>query len=351
MFGTYRYILALMVILHHLKINWWTGAYAVFGFYMLSGYLMTLVLNKTYGFSFQGTIKFSINRILRIYPPYLFVVLIAILIVNSVPQLAHEMNAAFRLPNTTHRWVENIFIFGLMGSKYRLVPPAWSLNVELVFYALIGLFFARNKYITYIWFALSLSFTVYMVLNDYHWYFRYWHYFGASLPFSIGASLYFLRERLSKLPISLLYPVMAIFALNATLANTIWKSPRMAGFYVSLFTAAFLLSLLAKIRYEDFPGWAVKVDKFLGNMAYPIFLCHWHVSVLVVWLFYSGRVPENSWLMFISSFIFINLLGFLIHYLIERNVNRLRNIVRGEMSQRSKSILQALRFSQILKKS
>ena len=53
MFGTYRYILALLVIIVH---TWaspfsffaYAGICAVFGFFMLSGYLMSLVLDKKY---------------------------------------------------------------------------------------------------------------------------------------------------------------------------------------------------------------------------------------------------------------------------------------------------------------
>ena len=53
MFGIYRYGLAFCVAISHL----WAGmiggpaAYAVWGFYCLSGYLMTLILNEKYGFS------------------------------------------------------------------------------------------------------------------------------------------------------------------------------------------------------------------------------------------------------------------------------------------------------------
>ncbi len=72
MFGIYRYCLAFCVAISHL----WGGmiggpaAYAVWGFYCLSGYLMTLILNEKYGFSPRGLAKFAVNRALRIYPAY-----------------------------------------------------------------------------------------------------------------------------------------------------------------------------------------------------------------------------------------------------------------------------------------
>lgn len=53
MFGTYRAFLALMVVALHLGGIPKIGAYAVFGFYCLSGYLMTLIMQTNYGLLLQ----------------------------------------------------------------------------------------------------------------------------------------------------------------------------------------------------------------------------------------------------------------------------------------------------------
>ena len=56
MFGIYRYGLAFCVVISHLWAGMFGGpaAYAVWGFYCLSGYLMTLILNEKYGFTARG---------------------------------------------------------------------------------------------------------------------------------------------------------------------------------------------------------------------------------------------------------------------------------------------------------
>ena len=74
MFGIFRYVLALLVTFGHLKYflqgGWnWTGLYAVFGFFVLSGYLMTRVLHRTYGYGLRGLLAYR-DRALRIYPAY-----------------------------------------------------------------------------------------------------------------------------------------------------------------------------------------------------------------------------------------------------------------------------------------
>jgi peptidoglycan/LPS O-acetylase OafA/YrhL len=45
-----------------------SGFYAVFCFYLFSGYLMSLVLNEVY-VTHSDTLKYIADRALRIYPP------------------------------------------------------------------------------------------------------------------------------------------------------------------------------------------------------------------------------------------------------------------------------------------
>ena len=54
--GTFRFFLAFLVAISHLWENMIGGpaAYAVWGFFVLSGFLMTLILTTKYGFTKQG---------------------------------------------------------------------------------------------------------------------------------------------------------------------------------------------------------------------------------------------------------------------------------------------------------
>ncbi|MFT5239279.1 MAG: peptidoglycan/LPS O-acetylase OafA/YrhL [Candidatus Promineifilaceae bacterium] len=70
MFGTYRALLAFMVVALHLGGVPIIGPYAVFGFYILSGYLMTTIMHTRYGYSPVGFLQYAVNRALRIYPAY-----------------------------------------------------------------------------------------------------------------------------------------------------------------------------------------------------------------------------------------------------------------------------------------
>ena len=69
MFGTLRFLLAVAVVIGHLNSASWLGTYAVFCFYIISGYFMCLVMNERYRFTLRGVWAFGLNRFLRIFPP------------------------------------------------------------------------------------------------------------------------------------------------------------------------------------------------------------------------------------------------------------------------------------------
>ena len=71
MFGILRTLLAINVVLLHIFNVPKLGNYSVSFFFVLSGFLMTLIMNKTYGFTSSGVVFFWKNRILRLYPVYL----------------------------------------------------------------------------------------------------------------------------------------------------------------------------------------------------------------------------------------------------------------------------------------
>jgi peptidoglycan/LPS O-acetylase OafA/YrhL len=82
MLGSFRLLLALLVVMAHLAEGTTfvshMGVFAVFGFYVISGYLMTLVLHEVYHFDFSS---FWANRFLRLFPTYYLVALASLLVV------------------------------------------------------------------------------------------------------------------------------------------------------------------------------------------------------------------------------------------------------------------------------
>ena len=150
MLDLYRFALAVFVVQAHIP---WPPAsgplsqHAVFSFYVLSGFLMTLILNETYGFGPSNFVRFWSNRFLRLYPAYIIVVAITALYMLLVSPLSELQTVAF--PQGFSGWVANLAMFGMAGpeisprSADNFIPNAWSLSVELFCYLLLSLYFAR----------------------------------------------------------------------------------------------------------------------------------------------------------------------------------------------------------------
>ena len=159
MFGIYRYGLAFCVAISHL----WAGmiggpaAYAVWGFYCLSGYLMTLILNEKYGFSPRGLGRFAVNRVLRIYPAY-FVVCVGMFVLFYLSRKRRRGCCPTASCPRLRGWQTSIFLM-TMPDGGELVHGSGALRVELWFYVAMALGLARNRLDHGAWFAASVAYT------------------------------------------------------------------------------------------------------------------------------------------------------------------------------------------------
>jgi len=114
MFGAFRFALALLVVAGHLRQPIWLGAWAVFAFYTLSGYLMCLVLNERYGFSRRGFGAYALNRFLRIHPPYWLACAFTLVVMSLAGEASvRDFWQPWELPNSFAAWGRNLGIFGL----------------------------------------------------------------------------------------------------------------------------------------------------------------------------------------------------------------------------------------------
>lgn len=322
-----------MVVLFHL----WTGLggisgpLAVFTFYMLSGYLMTLVLNETYGFGFQGGKKYLFNRLLRVFPPYWVVFAMAYLVLWLLPGAAMQVEKSFALAPDL---LINLKIFGrtvfLVGADMPytspIVIPAWSLHVELFFYVLMWAVLSRKPLLAYCWLGASIAAVVVMLVLQADWEWLFFSKLAASLPFSVGACLYYWRNAV-RVPAPAGVAMLLLYIANIwlyPLAGESWKLPSM---YFSVALAFGVIGWLKQIDSKNVPAWFAVWDKRLGDWSYPIFLVHYNVAAITGALFPQVNDVASPGLFF-ASLPLIHLFAIGINALIERPVNRLRDRVR-----------------------
>ncbi len=271
MFGTYRTLLAVMVIFLHLGGIPVLGAYAVFGFYILSGYLMTFIMHQNYGYTHTGRMRYALNRILRIYPIYWLSCVFSLFLITLFGQnYTSVFHPSIYSPADIESLLRNIFLFFPGREEPRLTPPSWALTVEIFFYICIGLGLSKNKQITKYWFSISLAYTAVINIIGFEWADRYYSIAAASLPFSTGAIIFHYRENLKQINIRLVdkflhpYILISLMAIN-WLVGFLLGTLRGANFYINYFLCTIML--IALFDRKTLPFITRKFDKLLGDFS------------------------------------------------------------------------------------
>lgn len=334
MFGTYRVLLALFVVFFHIGDLPQLGGYAVFGFYVLSGYLMTLVMHTNYSYTLSGATKYLVNRILRIYPIYWLACLLSILIIIMLGSgFAAQFHDALVIPRDIESILRNVFLIFPNLETPRLTPPSWALTVELFYYACIGLGLSRTKFLALVWLGFALTYHVYVTLAGWGPSNIYFPIPAAALPFSIGALVFLYRDqllsawprlKLAPIPYLLLILILANWAIGLSL----WIPDRI-GFYLNIILNALLILSLSK--RESLAGVSRRMDRLLGDFSYPIYLVHYQVALITmatlsVFGFQFAR-GDNVLVMLSLPLLFLVAWG--LSVIVERPIDRLRRKIRA----------------------
>ena len=340
MLGVLRTTLALMVMVYHLFVQLLPmGTYAVFGFYIISGYLMTLIMHESYGYTWFGRYSFAVNRFLRLYPQYWAAAILSVLLILNVgPEAVAHYRGSMVLPASYKGYISNLLM--IFPSWYpnsvkpRLVPPTWALTVEIVFYVLICLGISKSFIRVKIWFLLSIGYVVVTFIAGLPSNNRYFPAAAASLPFSIGSGVFFMSKdsRIYDLYLKLKVSSAALFILMIAhcLVWVVLSKRRIGGlveigFYMNIVICTVLV-------YSVVSGGKIgkinqSIDKFIGDFSYPIYLLHWQSGLLASLAIFGEGLHGFSIRGFISlavSIPIVCMLSFASMLVIDKPIQRIR---------------------------
>lgn len=317
-FGSWRFFLAFLVVISHLWVGMIHGpaAYAVWGFYVLSGYLMTKILRDKYGFNRKGILSYAHNRFLRIMPLYyiaFFIGIITIVVLAKDFDL-HKVNGQFGIPNSIENWIFSLTLIPLFQVGNIPVPVANALGIEVGAYILIPLLakYRSNAWIVAI-IALILNWNYGFTLESFGT--RYATFLPCLLPFAIGSLLAHYKDKLSKLSFPALS--LAAWCLHCLLWLKYPYWPWTHGLLVSTFLSAWVTISLDTNKTSV-------VDKKLGDLSYPIYLLHTTVAAWFIPYFGYGGTKFSF---FLVSFFATIIISIALVMFIDRPLNKIKKPV------------------------
>ncbi len=328
--GSWRFFLAFLVAISHLygKMIHGPAAYAVWGFFVLSGYLMTFVLTTKYGFDSKGLKNYAFNRFLRIYPGYLVTLLLGVATLMALHAMQIEparLNPQFNMPQTLGQWLTNITMFPFGPQPALPVPVAGALFVEVWVYVLMPLF-ARSRH------SALLALLVALAANQQYGFavdtfgIRYSGFGTGLVAFAAGSVVCHYRTALARFSA----PVLSVFVwcLHAVywLHDKSW--PWQWGILVFVPLSAWVVISLAEVK-------TAAMDRWLGDLSYPIYLLHTTVGA---W-FLVKYGYERPLKFFIASFAVTLLLSWLMVMLMDRPLHgrKARPVLDGQAKPLAKT--------------
>jgi peptidoglycan/LPS O-acetylase OafA/YrhL len=330
MIDVYRFILALCVLQAHLLAGGplWLAAQAVFSFYVLSGFLMTLILNEDYGFAWSGFARFAANRALRLLPVYYIVIGLTALYIVFVGPL--DLLNGIALPPNASGWFENLSVLGLGGfahkAAYRLSPTAWSLAVEGFCYGLLAIYFAKSKQRLLLMLAIGVAIAAVQIAGawgqpDYGFQGHYPVIQAGFIPFALGGLACFFRRS----PLFTYSHTKFAMLGGLLLANFLggyWSEFHryVSGLYIVIVLNAVLVPML--FGRPSVHGW----QKALGGIAYPFFLSHWAIGTLI--LIYIPAITQGGVVHCAVATLATMLFSLLMYYGVDRQVQRVRTHIK-----------------------
>lgn len=323
--GTVRFLLALCVVAGHttsngiLGITLLSGTTAVQSFYVISGFLITMVLNERTGY--RNLANFYLSRYVRLWPTYIVVAVASLILINW-DVMFRQLPRAADWPSVAFVWISNLalffqdwFLFLQLDEgrllpiasfasgqapyvhEFLLVPQCWSIGVELTFY-LIAPFVCRNWRGLAALFAFGLAcrvVTAALHLPNDPWMYRFAP--SEMLLFACGGLAYFAGRDLCPR-----YPLMTKVACAMAMALIIaivLGAPIKTQYSETILEHLLLLNwpVLALMPIAAAPlFYATRhsaIDRLIGELSYPIYVSHLLIQTMLTRHAPSWMAPDN----------------------------------------------------------
>jgi peptidoglycan/LPS O-acetylase OafA/YrhL len=312
--GWFRLFLAVVVVLFHTSKFVFFGFWAVFVFFILSGYWIAEMYREKYSEVERPFITFELSRILRIFPTFLACALLAALVIGS------GYGDLERKTLEDPVWLaRSLAMFGASSLTPRLIETQWSLDIEVQFYLFFPLLFATMRKPHAVKVAICTLYLFLLLLA-----FGFAHSLAVYLPFFMaGVLVSELKWRSSKLTLdislALAFIVLGFLAINPETRSSILTQGRveLAGTNVTRLVDTLLALLAIPFLSINVRNKESKLGAHAGNLSFPLYLVHW--IVLGPYVAFCGEMSMRDRLPYFALYL---LACFAVSIVIYRFVDR-----------------------------
>lgn len=327
--GTLRTLFAVSVVFaHSYGFVLVGGQNAVQLFYIISGFLISYVLTEAKSYSCKR--DFYINRYLRLYPVYVIVALATLgsymisgtfgedvpffetysqvpligqilLTISNATLFFQDWVMFTSVENGTLLFSIDFRLSEVLLYKGLLVPQAWTLGVELSFY-LLAPFIVTSRTRIILVLALSLLLRVCLLLmglggND-PWTYRFFPtelalFLAGAFSHQVLLPLY--RERMSAARMEKLTFSITLGMISLTLVY--WILPGAELLKTLGLLAIFIVLIPFTFLFQKHYKW----DRRIGELSYPIYICHMLVIYIIEKSFLVTGIHSSLYLGILST--------------------------------------------------
>jgi peptidoglycan/LPS O-acetylase OafA/YrhL len=273
--GLTRFILAVIVVISHFSNAIMLGKFAVCCFFILSGYWISSMYEKKYSKKKNPLKVFYISRLWRLFPMYyLFFILGLISTILFMPPF-FSVVSGLGFMSKLSAVISNLFIVGQALPKYRILGPAWSLDVEIQLYLVFPLLvYLIRKTGNSLLFSLSLLFVslvIYLYFKDQVQFTLLSYLF----LFLFGSLAYMYRITfppvVEKLSAAVFLLILGSQYLVPSLHHHFMEENSYYYFFMTLVLIIFATPVLINSVHAPTNG----KDKAFGELSYIVYLSHW----------------------------------------------------------------------------
>ena len=267
-----RAIAATSVVYFHIEVNPRFGSFGVDIFFVISGFLMSMVIANG-----QSPRIFCISRIARIVPLYWILTTCLLLFAALKPELLNSTTA-----NLTNYLKSLFFIpyFKENGSLHPMLAVGWTLSYEMFFYFIIwiSLIVSRKFYLLQTLILLLIAFITLGDLIDN----RIMNaFFGTSLlfEFALGMLGFFIYKHCHRIKIhaiTLVVTALLSYFLMAWIEVTCSNINRLYVYGLPSLALVLSLIFLENIIFCK-NNFAIFFLASIGNASYATYLSHFYV--------------------------------------------------------------------------